>query len=91
MVDLFPDWCFVMEPLQSSFDILWHGDVNFVALVIPIKREYNIFFTILIFRYVIVLFEYTNNGVYMFFALVFESENSKTNRVTVIQPKGSVN
>ena len=45
----FPDQCLLLESLQSSFDVSWNGDVQFVVLVIPIKREYNIFFTIQIF------------------------------------------
>ena len=39
----FPDQCFVMEPLQINSNIYRHGDVHFVSLLTPIKREYNIF------------------------------------------------
>ena len=31
----FPDCFFLLEPLQSSFDVSWNVDVHFVALLIP--------------------------------------------------------
>ena len=53
----FPEWCFLLGPLQSILDVSQNVEVHFAALLIPIKLEYNIFFTIPIIQYFILFFD----------------------------------
>ena len=74
MVDLLVYWCLGLETLHRCFCIPWHWEADFLAFTIPIKHESNIFFTLPIFFYLVLLFYYTCGVIYMFFSVVFYSK-----------------